>query len=569
MKTIKYIIIAVLLITQVRCIDKKFENEFKISVTPDAVVSKVNLNLVDVGDASKPIPTANISFSGEASDKIYTPEGKKEFVASDGVLSFGLLSSLSPSFENPINITMTVEALGYDTKSQTIVFDGTNQSQLLTVTLNKTGEEAPGIQVVSKTVALNDNKTTSSIEITNTNESEEEGVSEEVEESVLTIEADTGFLDEDGMAIEGGDIVVDAQTFDTEINLEEEEIPAPEQTAFESVPDGGFSLEAVEEDPTSTAKTYKLSATNNYNNTYLVSLGNPYCFYIYVNGRKVYWLSRETTVRTYVYYRYVRNPSTGQPVAAGDVVDVYRRDYYGRYYKLPTKGIIKSDRGRLYAEYKTRYTGVHYFGFTGGGANTCNSFNKVTFKNEGRPTYYYFMLTSPTGRYVSSFSSYIGGEFNFYGSWLNYYYYNRLRPLLNSGLKLTIYGYNYSSYRYEKVYDKEVSWCDIDNQTIDVKTSECATYYNLDLNFNCEKVNVALNYTPVYYKKVGDPYFRYYQYIYRGYLRGYGTCFDDESEYQFRVYYDREWRVSPTVKGKDLTIDFDPTAICNYIEDSL
>lgn len=570
MKTIKYLIMAFLLIVQVSCIDKKFEEEFKLVITPDAVVSKVNLNLVDVTDANTPIPTASVSFSGEHASKIYTPEGKQDFTASDGALSFGLLSGVSPSLENPITIGMTVNATGYDTKTEELVFDGTNSAQLLTVTMNKTGQEAPGVQIVSKTENLSENKTTEVIEITNTNESEEEGNSEEVAETTLTIEAATSFLDEDGATITGGSIEVDAQTFDTEINLEDEDFPAPEQTAFESVPGGGFSLETVEDDPNASSKIYKVSKTNSYAYNYLVSLGNPYCFYIYVNGRKVYWLTKETTVRTYVYYRNVINPSTGRPVAEGDIVDVYRRDYYGRYYKLPTQGIIKRSGSRLYAEYKTRYTGVHYFGFTGGGnQNTCNTFNKVTFRNEGRPTYYQFILRSSSGRYIASMGRYIAGDFNIYGSWLRYSYYQRLIPLFNEGLTLSIYGYNYSSYRYERVYDQEVSWCDLDNQTIDVKTSECATYYDLDLNFNCDKVNVSLSYTPVYYRKVGDPYYRYYQYIYRGYVRGWGTCFEDESEYEFRVYYDRQWRTSPAVKGKNLNLEFDDEAICNYIEDSL
>ncbi|MDO6802459.1 hypothetical protein Q4595_08370 [Wenyingzhuangia sp. 1_MG-2023] len=166
MKTIKYIMIAFLLGLQVGCIDTKFEDEFKISVTPDAVVNKINVRLLDFNTFLS-VDDARITFTGDNAQYVYNEAGRSqsyekdeygkyiyeshEFNAEDGIFSFGVERKANASADNPIAVTMTISATGFNDKVIEVVFDGAEEAQSYPVALFPTS----GVSFVTKAGKVN------------------------------------------------------------------------------------------------------------------------------------------------------------------------------------------------------------------------------------------------------------------------------------------------------------------------------------------------------------------------------------------------------------------------------
>lgn len=134
MKTIKYLLLAMLLVGQVSCVDKKFEDEFKITISPDAVVNKINVQLIDL-TTFRPVD-ATITFTGDNAKYVYNEAGKREEVsggyqidAEEGIASFGIERKANASESNPVPVTVTISAPGYQDHVLEIEFDGADEAQ--------------------------------------------------------------------------------------------------------------------------------------------------------------------------------------------------------------------------------------------------------------------------------------------------------------------------------------------------------------------------------------------------------------------------------------------------------
>lgn len=591
------LIFACFLVSMVSCdVDKitSLKDEFKFSASPDAVGSKISIEVADEDSSETIIPNATITFEGEGVESIYTPAGKTVFETTEGFLSVGLLKEITPTVEQPAIFNVTIEAPGYTTLEKELVFDG-EDAKIVSYRLRKEGVLAEGSQLVSQLEILGDNsETTSTITV--------DGSSEAEEPMTFIIEPGTTFEDEDGNQIVGNELKIDVQTFNTQIDLETESFDDPSASTLSNIPDGGFIIEEENSDQELADETEGVSETRasladgSKTTTTFFPIGNPGCFYLYVNGRRVYYFSQDTKVRTYFSdYSSVINPFTNTQAQVGDVVDVYRRvrKYYSyrywswwsrsyrtgyryRYTNQPTgkKGVVKIDgSGRAYVEYTARYGGVHYFGFTGENVSGCSpeSFESLELRNTGRLTWYYCVLRSAVNNKYLGFSwmSSIGENRAIYKNSLDSYRYKHLKKLYNTGVKLTIYGYNYTDGRFEKVYDKETTLCDLATENPDIRTSECVFDYNLEMKVDCPSVSVVFDNTPIYYKKEGDRWFRYFHSIRNGSLTGDGPCLEDNENYQFRLYYDREWHNAPIISGKtakEIAIDFNMDKVCEIIE---
>ncbi|MGY6650133.1 hypothetical protein [Wenyingzhuangia sp. IMCC45574] len=140
MKTIKYIVIAILLLGQVGCIDKKFEDEFKITISPDAVVNKVNVKVIDLFTFLPVDATAIVS--GDNAKYVYSEAGKRtevtggyELEVIEGAVSFGVERKANASEENPVKVTLTISATGYADNVIEVTFDGADEAQSYPVAL--------------------------------------------------------------------------------------------------------------------------------------------------------------------------------------------------------------------------------------------------------------------------------------------------------------------------------------------------------------------------------------------------------------------------------------------------
>ncbi|WP_010135786.1 hypothetical protein [Ochrovirga pacifica] len=580
MKTIKYLIIAAVLGLQVGCIDKKFEDEFKISITPDAVVSKTTLEISNANGDETPI-SGEISFYGEGSEFIYTPEGKKEFVVNEGVVTVGVIANANASLEDPITVLGTITAEGYESKHVELTFDGEDEFKYINTTISKIGEEPEGVESSSKSVDLNNGTITEEVTVDVTSN----GSGERVE---VTLPEGTIVKDEEGNVLDDSDLEFELVSYDL-----------TKPSTLDALSEGGFLREDEDEDDlvqrmplvnAIASDSPQLDSSGDL----IMPLTNPLGFYLKsskVTHRYRYtrrhctwsWWRRRCHYHTYYRYntftypariiKYITpgtlNPVSGNPMKLGDRVTVYREE--GGVYRTKGEVSVVDRYGSLALEYSTYSDGRYLFGFSPKQVETCtvDVSSQITLVNNGIPQAFKFVVAKNNRVYANAYM-YVGGEMT-----INLSYAPNLaatlRYLNNPGYSLQVY----TAVGGVKVYDKQLTLCDIIGGNIDLDgTSECVYQANYDVKIDCPSVNLVLNYLPVFYKKESDVYYKRFGYINKGYIKGGTPCLDASEKYQFRVLYDNQWRVSPVRTGAQVNaqangIGFNETNICDFVEEQL
>ena len=136
---------------------------------------------------------------------------------------------------------------------------------------------------------------------------------------------------------------------------------------------------------------------------------------------------------------------------------------------------------------------------------------------------------------------------------------------------LKIYNYSYQNRRYSVVYDKEISICELDGQTIDITNSDCFLERDMDLTLECPDATYILNNVYVYYKPENGGYWSYFDRVLNSKLTGKSPCLDDGVKYEFGFWYNG-WRVTPPLTETqmiDLYENFDLNAICPEIRNNI
>ncbi|MGY6650135.1 hypothetical protein [Wenyingzhuangia sp. IMCC45574] len=551
-----------LLMNIVSCIHNGDDKVYKLPIVLNSVSNKVNLLILDLNQPESTIPVATITFKGEYADKISTSEGRKDgFTAVDGVFSFGIQSRfVSIDLDNPTVIEYTVEATGYETRTQEITLDGTNQSGIYIVPMVKNGEEIPGV------VAEEENKT---LEAGALSEEVEVVTKTEKNETILTIEENTNFVDDSGEKVTGTEILINTQAFQREFDYSGKVFENPNSTVFNFLPQGNISeLGVLTNDESGISRVARAPSVvgRKSEDGYLIPLAPIFHFNFKTNsGEKIDELTEEVVLKTYLTVTNEINPETGVLLKEGDLVDVYVKK--GNKYQKVASPSIQFD-GKYYIEFLTNKTGYYEFGFTVTGDSTCSSFENIILRNNGKPTTYVLMATTQNGTIVGGVSQNLSGDTKLNGKSLNRF--KALRSLYNSGLKLVVLGYNNLTQQFETVYNQDISFCDIENQVVDISTSECSKYYDLDLRITCPNIEIVLDDVPVYYKNEGSTNYELFQYVKEGFVKGYAPCLEDATKYVFKMVYDGENRISPSVSGaklEELSLGFDEEEICTTIEE--
>jgi hypothetical protein len=574
----KVLSITVLLATLFACDVEKItslKDDFQISVSPDAVVSKMEINVVnakpDANGEFAPLSDAKIVFSDNSANKIFTIGGNKavnnSFDIKDGLVILGVKASESVNEDNPLTIDATITAEGYFNLPVQITFTGSNVTST-NFTLTEKDNMPNGTTFDSMTLSgadLKDNKTTKAISSTissTTTDIEGNEVEEQIE---MTIPADTGFLDENGLLVDASEVELQVQTFSS-AGVEGDGFP------------GGLGIDEITDASTSANKrgtSKKTKSTSDYiyaSGNIVIPVTNLYCMYGYARTVYLSNCTRKSVIRNYFYYRgrNVTNPLTGESVKEGDLIDVYHKwNRYDGNTTYLTKGLVKYDTryGKYYCEFETDRFGIFPMGFTM--KNTgCNptSFSGLTLTNSGSPGYYRFLIYNKFTpyNYIGYGGFYLGSELKIGSSDLIYnYYFRKFKNLMGPNMRLRIDAYSYQQRRYVKLYDQEATICNLDGKSIELTHPDCTQNVNLNLNITCPDVNISLNYSPIYYKPASSPYWRRYGYIYRGYVRAYAPCLEDNEDYKFAVWYNG-FKESPTVKGSTVktAIDLQPEKIC-------
>lgn len=538
------------------------QDDFEISVSAEAVLSKMNIKVFNSKDGSNITETINLSFSGTGSENIYTINGTKNFKIENGLITVGVNRNIVITDDNPLTLTATLSADGYVTKSQEINFDA-GDIQEVQVSLMKISDLPETTSVKSVTEGLVNNKTTKEIKIEIPSKKDPSEILE------VSIPADTEFYDENGNVMTGTNVRVDFQTFETEAPDENEltnTISNPETLS------GGLNEFPGDMELTDNAKTSSKSAFGN--GKYLVPIGSLYCIYYYVNGRRVTGVSRPTTFGFIINKNRI-NPSTGQKVKIGDKITFYRRfRYNSRNTRVGDATITQSWWWWSNNYFYFRMTipagpGIYPYGFEV--TPSCsNTINNITFKNDNRRTFYLYNVAHKTSPWRAQRWGYMYFDGSYQVNRYNANYWrNRALNMLRDDMILKIYYYSWQDRRFRVIYNKEISKCDLEGQTIDITNPDCYQERDLDLKLECPDATYLLNNTYVYYKKENDRYWGFFDRVRNSRLNGKSPCLESETKYKFGFWYDG-WKETPALTEQqmiNLYQNFDLPTICNAIKD--
>lgn len=540
------------------------QDDFKIKVSAEPVFSKVNLKVFNAKDGSVITQNLDLSFSGTDADKIYTVNGSKTFKIDNGFITLGVNRNTTVTAENPLTAIAIISANGFVTKTQEINFDGSD-IQEVQMTLLEVNNLPESVALKSVTKQLTNNKTQEDILV-------EVSSNADAELSVgLSIPKGTEFEDEDGNLVTGGEVTIDAQTFDieepdivslTEDNSNPEQLPS----GVNEFP-GDFELDGS---GTTNKSSSKLQTQNI--GTYLVPIRSQPCLYIYVNGRRVWNQGRSVLrgpkINTLIYASTI-NPNTGQRIKPGDVIAVYRK--VGNRNEKLTDVTVQSYRNSRYVQisFNIPGSGIYPYGFEV--TPSCNQITApINFVNNGRRSFYFYSVSSKSNprRSLRWGHMYFNGTYqvnNFnIRRWNNY-----ALNLLKDDMILKIYNYSYAERRYKVVYDKEISKCELSGTTVDISNQDCFQERNLDLSLECPDATYLLNNLYVYYKKESDRSWRYFDRVRNSRLNGLSPCLEPNAEYEFGFWYGG-WKVTPPLTEQEminLYQNFDLPTICNAIRD--
>lgn len=538
----------------------ELQDSFEIKVAAEPVLSKVNLRVFNA-DGGKAIPSEiKVELEGENADKILTANGSKSFKVENGFITLGVNQNFLVSDNNTLNITANISADGFISKSREINFDGTDISEVQIGLLEKANLPKQ-IQIETINESLSNNETTNEINVSITSNTNSEEITE------FTIPENTSFFDENDNLITGSNLQADFQTFETEAP-DENEVIAPDENpevltgGFNEFP-GGLTLDGEVANKFISKKSRRLEQS------YLIPITNLWCFYLFVNGRRVSWFSNPTLVRNYIF-RNAINPETNQPVKVGDVVSVFYYDRFTREREKLSNATVQSDRRGFYVEFTAPRSGVYPIGFERSFNHTCTTVNSIKFVNTGRRSFYLYTVANKfnPNRPIRYGYMYFNGETEINNNNINYWR-NRGFSFLGEDMVLKIYNYSAQQRRLKVVYDEEVSVCELDGQTIDISNDDCFEERDLDVSLSCPDATYLLNNLYVYFREENQRNWGYFDRIRNSKLTGKSPCLEAGKKYQFGFWYGG-WKTTPPLTEAqmvNLYENFDLPTICKAVKD--
>lgn len=538
----------------------ELQDKFEIKVLAEPVLSKLNLRVFNANQGEE-IPTdVKLELTGTNANQILTVDGSKEFKVASGFITLGVNKDFVVTPTNPLTVTATVSADGFISKTRDLIFDGSDISEIQISMLEK-ANLPDQIQLETVRQTLSGNQTTTDINVSITSKINTEEVTE------FTIPANTSFFDEDDNLITGTNLQADFQTFNNE-GPEEDEVLDPNENpevlngGVNEFP-GGLSLG----DDISNKSLRKIQ--QRLEQSYLVPVTNLWCFYLFVNGRKVRRFSNPTLVRNYIF-RNAFNPDTNQPVKVGDIVSVYFYNRNTRKKEKLSNATVQRDRRGFYVEFTAPRSGVYPIGFERKFNHTCSSINSIKFTNNGQRSFYRYTVASKSNpnRPIRYGYMYFNGQLEINSNNLNYWRYRGFSSL-GDDMILKIYNYSRQQRRYKVVYDKEISVCELDGQTIDISNDDCFQERDLDLSLACPDATYLLNNVYVYFKEENSRGWGYFDRIRNSRLDGKSPCLEAGKKYQFGFWYSG-WKITPPLTEAEMVNlyeNFDLPTICKAVKE--
>ncbi|NJB82482.1 hypothetical protein [Wenyingzhuangia aestuarii] len=520
MKTLKYIIITILLAGQVSCIDKKFQDEFKISITPNAVNSVTDISVKNSA-TNEQINDVEVSFIGAKSDEVYTIGGTKEFNVDNGFISVGIHKGEIIDESDPIEIDLLLKKDGYLDKRQTIFFNGTS-NQLIDISMVKKSDAPTGVKFATSAETLTGGKTSSEVVV------KVEADAAKQQELVITLPENTSFLDRKGNTLSGNDLIVDIGSFDPSNSESTDNYP------------GGFLVSEIDTpDGESQDIAFVTAGFTTLNMT--------------VGGEEVKSFDKPISVCMDIDPNTI-NPETNQPIQEGETIDIWSYDEEDAKWVHEKTGTVGRENGKLCVVFETTHLSFWNLDYFLKYEPTCRGYHRITL-NANETGYYRFQLVPTANPNQSVFNN------RFYVRKGQSTLYLNNAPNLDNVI-LRIYDSNNNT-----IYNELTNLCK--TSLLNLQTAIAYEFLDVNINLECEGVSILPS-VSIMYKETGtNDSWKPYAKIENGQSPDRVVKLDKSKRYDFGTYYNG-WKQKTNVElpsnSNQFLLDLDLDKVCEEIK---
>jgi hypothetical protein len=317
------VLLALVSVIAVRC--KKPTEGIQINVNTSSLFHYTAL--VQIVDPSGAVPTnLSVAITGPDAAAIYGLDGKKALTSASGFISIAVHPKMEPTATTPLNFNLVITGPGYLTLTVPVTITSTQKSQVVKASiLNLT---IPTAGVGSTTVAATTNAGTVTTPITATTPA-----SSGVESTSITVPTGTKLQDANGNTVTGA-VAVTVNNFNTS-----------QQTAVDLFPGGALSSNNII-DNTGTKVTAALIPAGFAN------------IQMTAGGTDIKKFSAPISVSMTLDPAF-KNPTTGNTLAAGQIMDIYSYDTGTGQWKYEQPATVTNVGGNLAVNFTTSHLTVY------------------------------------------------------------------------------------------------------------------------------------------------------------------------------------------------------------------
>ncbi|MCI0922711.1 hypothetical protein [Sphingobacterium rhinopitheci] len=303
----KYLVVATLFAGVVSCQNPL--KDFNLQISTEVIKQKSTIRIVDID--GNVIPGATVALNSGETQNIYNASGTRDFKVVDGMVTFGLDPNIMVNGNTTVNFRVEVKAAGYNNQIVPVIISDANTG-VQVVTLLKPSQLPVG--AVEKQFSVNlspDGATLETIAL------EMPSPFPGGKPLTITIPAGTKFSDAASNILSGGPLLINVIGFNPASNNIEDYLPG-----------GSLSVDqAVVSDGTTAAGTFTTPLS-------IIKMD------MIVNGTAVRSFSQPIVIGAPFAADYV-DPATGNPIAAGQVFDIFSNSTSDNIWKFEQAVTVK------------------------------------------------------------------------------------------------------------------------------------------------------------------------------------------------------------------------------------
>jgi hypothetical protein len=304
-----------------------------IDVLFDANVIQYKATIILKDASGATLPNLSISITGADAASIYDFSGTKQIYAPSGVITVGVTPKAVPTAGKPVSFQVMVRGNGYEAQNIPVRIAVDQFTQVLSVTMLKTGARTNVTTVVSKETPLaEDGVTTTATTVVTP-------VSTTVAQTTsVSVDAGTQMSDASGKVLTGGSLLIRTTHYDAK---------NPESIGL--FPGGSLSAPDVVAEDGTTGSAFFMPA----------GFANVQMF---VNGVEVKTFNKPIQVSIQVDPTF-KPQATGQAVKVGDRLSIYSYEVTTGKFSFETNGtVIRDANGKLAVSFPISHLTVFVVG---------------------------------------------------------------------------------------------------------------------------------------------------------------------------------------------------------------